>query len=68
MCVSLALRADVWSKTSSPNGEDSGYNRVLEIKHSKIIVFGCSDECDFGLDSHCWGETFELVLASHSFE
>jgi hypothetical protein len=34
----------------------SEFGHGQNFEHSKIIVFGCSDECDFGLDSHGWGE------------
>ena len=33
-----------------------------DFEHSKVIVFGCSDECDFGLDSRQRGEMLEPVF------
>ena len=40
----------------------SGFGDGQDFEHSKSIVFQCSREYDFGLDSRQLGETFEPVL------
>jgi hypothetical protein len=54
--VDLTETAAVVYQTFSECGEGQ------DFEHSKSIIFGCSGECDFGLDSRQRGEMFEPVL------
>ncbi len=47
---------NIFIQTSSEFGDGQ------DFEHSKSIVFGCSGECDFGLDSRQRGEMFEPVF------
>jgi hypothetical protein len=40
----------------------SEFGNGQDFEHSKIIVFGCSGECDFGLDSRHLGKMFECAF------